>query len=395
MICPNCKNESNGARWCPQCGIQLEIDDAANAIYSNDEPKDNTESRFDTMSVPREFIGADEQYEAKDMPSTDKKLKITLAIICPIAAIVLIFVILTISGVIKSGGKKVSAPEENVVLENEDAETLMKTGMNQLKIGDYEEAETVFKAVMEIDPDNEEATVLCQIVYNYNRALKKIQGKKYKEARALFDKIPIEYMDYSIRTDVENLEDEINSFETAYITFEDVQNFMRDGEYESALEAIDLIDDSYLEDSDAMLISEYRTQIKQYLTKEEEKQKEKENEAGKLSFDLAEILVTEYCEDYVRAINSKDFSVVAKHISGQLYNDQKKQVQSCIDSGITQSLDYVELNDVHKISDTKWKADVSEGETIYYADGSSEAKKFNWTYTIEYIDSAFYLTKIE
>ena len=202
-------------------------------------------------------------------------------------------------------------------------------------------------------------------------------------------------MDYSIRTDVENLEDEINSFETAYITFEDVQNFMRDGEYESALEAIDLIDDSYLEDSDAMLISEYRTQIKQYLKKEEEKQKEKENEAGKLSFDLAEILITEYCEDYVRAINSKDFSVVAKHISGQLYNDQKKQVQSCIDSGLTQSLDYVELNDVHKISDTKWKADVSEGETIYYADGSSEAKKFNWTYTIEYIDSAFYLTKIE
>ena len=395
MICPNCKNESNGARWCPQCGIQLEIDDAANAIYSNDEPKDTSDRRFDTMSVPREFIAADEQYEAQDMHSTDKKLKITLAIICPIAAIVLVLVILTISGVIKSGDKKVSAPEENVVLENEDAETLMKTGMNQLKIGDYEEAETVFKAVMEIDPDNEEATVLCQIVYNYNRALKKIQSKKYKEARALFDKIPIEYMDYSIRTDVENLEDEINSFETAYITFEDVQNFMRDGEYESALEAIDLIDDSYLEDTDAALISEYRTQIKQYLKKEEEKQKEKENESGKLSFDLAEILITEYCEDYVRAINSKDFSVVAKHISGQLYNDQKKQVQSCIDSGITQSLDYVELNDVHKISDTKWKADVSEGETIYYADGTSEAKQFNWTYTIEYIDSAFYLTKIE
>lgn len=420
MICPNCKNESNGARWCPHCGLQLEIDDAANVIFGQREQQENEPAQADAVtheevpsasapqtgytedystdysadySSPPGSYGTDYAAPEEEEPS-NKKLKIILAIICPITAVVLIFVILAISGVIDFGKtEEVVETQENVVLEDEDSETLMKTAMNQLKIGDYEEAETVFKAVMEIDPDNEEATVLCQIVYNYNRALKKIQSKKYKEARTFLEKIPAEYMDYSIRTDVENLEDEISAFESAYVTFADIKSYMKSGDYEDAQDAIAIIDDSYLEDSDAALLSEYSIQIKQHLKEEEEeKQSKKQNE---LSEKQAEALITEYCEDYVRAINNKDFSIVSKHISGQLYTQQKKQVQSCIDKGITEGLDKVELKTLHQISDTKWKAEVSEAETIYYADGTSESKSFEWTYTIEYIDSAFYLTKIE
>lgn len=384
MICPNCKNESNGARWCPMCGIQLETDDAALSMYAQPEKKQNSYEPAPS-------------YNDMGDENDNKKLKITLAIICPLTAIVLIFVILTMTGVIKLSPSKEStaAQDENVVLEKEDADTLMKTGMNQLKIGDYEEAETVFKAVLEIDPENEEAAVLCQIVYNYNRGLKKIQSKKYKEARTFFDKIPAEYMDYPICEDVEDLENEIIQFETTYITFSNMKNYMRNGDYEDAMEMFSIIDERYLEDTDIELLAEYREQIDRYIKEEEEEKERKEKEENELSFKRAEIIITEYCEDYVRAINNKDFSIVAGHLSGQLYDQQKKQVQSCIDSGITESLDKVVLKDVHNIAENKWKASVTEGETIYYANGTAQTKEFEWVYTIEYIDSSYYLTKIE
>ncbi len=388
MICPNCKKESGGAKWCPHCGLQLEIDSDQISPFSKTEFGDTQKIR--PVSDSAEFNETKPIY-TKKKTATGKKKKDGInptVLICIITSLVLVVVSLFISGAI--GKKEEENPgAEDVVLEQEDTDTLMEKGMDNLKNAEYDEAETVFKAVLETDPENDEAETLHTIVYNYNRALKKLQSKKFEEARELFDEIPIEYIDYSIRTDVESLDDEILSYETAYKTFENVQNFMKNEKYEDALTESELIDTKYLDDSDVSLLEEYISQIKQYLESENSK------DTDEMSFKKAEIILVEYIEDLVMAINSRDFSVVESHLAGQLYNDQKKLVQTCIDQGISQGFDSLTVKSITKISDTKWKIDVTEAETLYYADGASEKKSFDWTYTLEYIDSEYLLTKIE
>ncbi len=396
MICPNCKKESNGAKWCPECGLQLEIDDVYVSTFEKKENGDTQKLRpISANDTPNNILHSKDSAEKeedykKNGQVSDKSFKILLISIASVAILVVLTIILILSGVLGPKKSTDALPQNELVLEKEDGESLFKTGMEKLDIGDYEEAETVFEAVLETDYENDEAKLIYDIVYNYNRAMKKIQSKKFEEARELFDNIPINYIDYAIKMDVEKLDDEISEFETAYESFAEVQRCMEDADYKEALKAIEIIDKSYLTDADSVTLEEYSAEINQYL-----KDMENEEISDDMTKKKAEIIITEYCEDMVMAINSRDFSVVEKHISGQLYNDQKKLVQNCIDNLITESFDALVIKEVHPISDTKWKVDVAEGETLYYSDGSKESKTFDWTYTIEYIDSKYYLTKIE
>ena len=396
MICPNCKNESHGAKWCPECGLQLEIDDALIGTFEKNEKGDTQKLR--PISTPGKEADTPSarltQNQTKNVKNdgqvSDNSFKILIISVCVAVILVLTAIVLIITGVIGPKSNKVQAPPDEIVLENEDTDALFETAMEKIELGDYEEAETIFEAALEADAENDEAKLIYDIVYNYNRALKKIQAKKYEEAREFFDNIPIDYIDYAIKMDVEKLDDEISSFEIAYESFYEVEKCMEDGDYEEALKAIEIIDKNYLTDADCVTLDEYSAEIKQYL-----KNKENEEASDDMTKKKAEIIITEYCEDLVMAINSRDFSIVEKHISGQLYNDQKKLVQTCIDNGITESFDALIIKNVHKISDTKWKVSVAEGETLYHSDGTKESKTFDWTYTIEFIDSEFYLTKIE
>ncbi len=396
MICPNCKNESNGAKWCPECGLQLEIDETHNGIFEKSSKGDTQKLRPVSAQHNDAQTSYGKPYERKNKNASkntgvsDKSFKILLISVGAAAVSLIFVVVLIILGVIGPKNNKVSEPTNKIVLENEDTDALFETAMENFELGDYEEAETLFEAVLEADADNDEAKLIYDIVYNYNRAIKKNQVKKYEEAREFFDNIPIDYIDYAIKMDVEKLDNEISSFETAYASFAEVQRCMEDADYEEALKAIEIIDKNYLTDADCVTLDEYSAEIQQYL-----KNKENEEVSDDMTKKKAEIIITEYCEDLVMAINSRDFSIVEKHISGQLYNDQKKLVQTCIDNGITESFDALIIKDVHKISDTKWKVSVAEGETLYHSDGTKESKTFDWTYTIEFIDSEFYLTKIE
>jgi len=404
MICPNCKTESFGAKWCPECGLRLELDDITNTDFINPEKGDTQKLRPITTqndesykTVPpasaRKSTGkSTANYEKKASHFTDRGFNYWLIAIGVVSVLIVLFVIFRFVGIIPTADDpKMPASGEEVVLEKEDSSKIIKTGLDELKLGNYDEAETVFKAVLETDPDNDEADTIYKIVYNYNRALKKIQSAKYTEAREFFDKIPLEYENYSIKTDVENLDDEISSFESAYESFNKVQQHMAAAMYEDALNTISLIDKNFLSGADAEMLGEYTDEIEKFFEEQEKKDKSDDD----MSVKKAEIIITTYCEDLVMAVNSRDFSIVEKHMSGQLYNDQKKFVQSSIDNSLTQSFDKLEIKAVYPVSDTKWKIGVSESETTYYPDGTQKPETRNLTYTIEYIDSEYYLTAVE
>lgn len=413
MICPKCGEISNGGKWCARCGARLEIDDVAHISnlnsecgtsddYQTPEPQspDNSYQYSTEQGYPSR--NSYDGYESEN--SSAKKLKIVLAVLCPIMAVLVILAFLAAFGVINFGSsKEAEIPSDAQQTSQESSiELLRRQAMNHIKIGDYIEAEKALKSLLELDPYNDEIAVLCKIVFNYNQALEAVKNKNIADARNYFDKIPAEYMDYDISADVDKLEGQIEDYESAYTTFSDIKNYMENGKYDEAEMAIGILDESRLSDSDAALLNGYIDTIEKEKAEKENKKNDDRDESdfgsqqsASITESYASSLINSYCAAYVSAVNAGDFSIVAPYLAGDMYATQKKMVESCAKDGITMDFDYFSLNSLQKSADNKWKAKVSEGETIYYADGSAKSKSYTWTYTIEYMNSRYYLTKIE
>jgi len=405
MICPKCGEYVSEGKWCSRCGTRLELDDITinTGVAFSDDYYDNKDENSNST---RSYYG--EKTEDKDYGNHGKKqggIRIALAILCPVVVILIIFSALLASGVIdfdKSEDKEVVSDAEEIKAKTE-YDAILKRAMNSLKIGDYEASEDELKKLMELDPYDDDVAVLCKIVFNYNRALDAFKDEDISSARDYFDKIPIEYLDYVMSADIKKLENQIEDWEYAYAAFAEIQSYMANEEYGDAEEAMLLLDESCLSESDAKKLNEYMEIIEKKNKEKKEDKKDydeedtKEGEKSSLSLgtEYAESLISSYCAAYVAAVNSGDFSLLSQYITGDLYDSQKKMVESCVKDGTTMNLDYVKLKSLKEVSSKKWTASVSEGETMYYADGSSKSKAFSWVYTIEYINGRYYLTKIE
>lgn len=386
MICPKCKKESDGGKWCSNCGIRLETEvNITGNSFGN--KAGNSDSKEGFSYVSSDFSQGN-QPSKKGMSNS---LKITLAILIPVLAVIIVVTLLYATGVLDFGKNEPDPGKDSVVLENEDTQNLIKRGMNHLKIGDYEEAETVFKVVIETDPENEEIVTLCQILHNYNRGMNRIRSKDYEGARSYYDKIPSDYTEYEIAPDVESLKSEIERYEIANNTFERVKELMSSSDYENAAKTIELIDETCLAFADTKLLEEYKEEIESFI-RDEKKRKETQ---VKLDEKTAENIIRRFCSAYVDAVNAGDFSLVSPYIKGDLYDMQKNMVTSLHSQGITEEFNFLTVQSVNKIGENIWKVNVTEGETIFYPDGTKSEKTYTWTYTIEYVDSIFYLTNIE
>lgn len=419
MICPNCKKELNDSKWCPWCGIKLEPQQDGSVRTPDDKWSDTSVGyspvqhigkevqngapvqqnmqnplRERTNQVPaNQFQGnmynPPQGYDYDEGEGMKSHTKILLAILIPVIVAGLTFAALVFGGVINlSKDDRQEDVEETVVYEEDDTKKLFKTGINHMKVGDYEEAEKVLKKLIEEEPDNEEYVTVYQIVLNYNRSLESLRARNYEKARSYFKKIPDEYVDYDIYEDAEDLDSEIKEIETTYEIFGQVKEFMSNSDYENAEKTIDLIDKSCLTPKDKSTINKYLTEIQQHY-KEEEKEPEVELSSAK-----AEEIVRRFCLAYVDAVNSGDFSIVSPYIKGDFYTSQKGMVSSLYSQGIKEKFDFVSVISVQKINDSKWDVKVSEGETIIYPDGEMSSKTYTWIYTVENINGEYYLTGI-
>lgn len=243
MICPKCGRRFEG-NWCPICGTRLE--------------RENGEVNFPGSVQNNEY---DYSY-IHSGSDTRKKLKIALAIICPIAVGIIVIVSLFASGIIGGNEKPekaaVSSAEE---IEKENIKKLTEKAQKSMQIGDYESAEALYKQIAYDDASNDEAVTVYKILYNYNKAFDFADKKDYSEARRFFNKIPSEYHDYDVAGDVESLEDDIDEGERAYKTFGEIKAFMKDEDYDNAQKCIDIIDETKLTYDDADTLDEYRSEI--------------------------------------------------------------------------------------------------------------------------------------
>jgi len=418
MLCPKCRNNVTGS-WCVFCGEKLENVSATPAentdtqetngnnnayreeIY-NDEPSENYISPEDAINPYNDYYG-------EEPPAGNNKTKIIAIVSIVVSVLILAGVLLYVFVFSKDDDKKSGNNNPKQEISREESEnnaklkSLTKDGEKYLSNGNYKKAEEIYLELTKLT-DDEEVKTIYEILNNYNKALESYDDSNYDLAEDYFNDIPEEYKNYDIKPDVEDLEDAIKAAQDAVEALDEIEDYIKDGDLESARDAIESIDSRDLPPAE----KERLTELTEELEKAEEKEKEKsrsydypESGYGRLRYADAQSILEEYCYCMVEAINYNDFDIVSPYIlsTSKLYDDQKKLVESCNNQGILEEFQYVELEKLTEISKTKWEAKVTEAETIYTPteDGeyTEEYKVFEWAYTIEYVDHYFYISAIE
>ena len=368
--CPVCKRKAEG-RVCSFCGAVLELEEH----YS----LNPYEKKEETARLPQNLAeqkASAQPKKKKETPNEKKPLIIALCVVLVIIA-VLVGVIISVSSDIRE--------EKEIARTKGTIEEMNSKGEKYMKSGNYEEAEEIYKELMETT-DDDEAEIIYKILYNYNMAIRKLDDYNVESATRFFEKIPKEYEDYPIDDDVEYLSDEIARFQTAFEIFESIENFISDDNYSAAKEAIEILDEEALSKENKERLNEIKKEIEK-----------REKEEIVLSEHDAEDLLRGYCDAMIKAINENNFDAVAPYIfkNTEMYAQQKSLVEKCNAEGIKEKLSSFKLESLTKKLDTVWEAKVKESEIITYANGESKEKSFSWTYTIEYIESEFYLTGIK
>ena len=388
MICPNCANESNGSKHCAYCGLRLELDD-----ISVDTPID---VNLDNQGIYEDkFEGENSSYKnvtryshLKTNPDKlNKNLKIIIGIVSALAVILTILLVVRLSGGFK--GDKSSLKDSPKVLEESNIESIIKEGKEHLESGDYESCESVFKTAIEKDSKNEEARLLYDIVFNYNRAVKKLESKKFEDARTFYEKIPYEYINYSIYEDIEALDDLIYKYENMNEHFETFEKEIKKKDYDEAYLSASFIDKAYLSEVQVLKFDDYMGELNDYL------QNEKKKESRILTDSEAKSLITNYYKAYMGAVKtSKSFNHISTYLTGDALLEQKDKYIEDLNLGNEISFEISSFKSFESVDDTTYiiygaltKTTNSQTENI------SDTKDVK--FTIKYEESSFYISRIE
>ena len=386
MICPNCSLESNGAKFCKYCGLRLEIDD-----ISIDTPSEftNTQGDYeDKFEEDTSYKNVVRYSHSKVSPDkVNKNLKITIIIVSVISAILLVLLIVSLLGGFDNDDTLKDVPSQT--LNEENIENIITEGKEYLESGDYESCESVFKTAVEKDSDNEEAKLIYDIVFNYNRALKKIEAKKFEDARSFYEKIPYEYINYPIFEDVEDLDELIYKYENMNEHFETFEKEIKKKEYEEAYLSASFIDKAYLSEVQILKFDDYMGELNEYLNNE------KKNKERTLTSEKAIDLVKDYYKAYTGAVKtSKGFNHVSTYLTNDALLSEKDKFVSDLNSGYEISFDISSFKSFEKVDDTTW--------IIYGAltkntnnQGENSAITKDVKFTITYEESSFYISRIE
>lgn len=100
-----------------------------------------------------------------------------------------------------------------------------------------------------------------------------------------------------------------------------------------------------------------------------------------------------YQYEMVEAINTNNYEYVEGYIeSGSpLMKSQQKLIDNLYAKGITEELVDYTINDIKKVSDTIYEANVTEKHNIVYSSGDTKSVSNTWIYTIVKDGDKFYL----
>ncbi len=129
---------------------------------------------------------------------------------------------------------------------------------------EYTEALNLFQLAIEEGSTDEEILVMIEILEVYNEAKIKFDNANVEEALELINQIREDYVDYSIKNDVDNLISEINtSIEQEKIAenIEIINSLVSEKKYDEALESINSLLEEEISESAKKELEEIKTNI--------------------------------------------------------------------------------------------------------------------------------------
>lgn len=109
--------------------------------------------------------------------------------------------------------------------------SIVKKSIEQAKTSieskEYDKALLSLEMALDEDKENEEANKLYEIVNSYQNAKKAIDGNNIEEAKNILDLINEEYINYSIKDDIDNLKSEVDNH---YKEIEKISTYLTEAE---------------------------------------------------------------------------------------------------------------------------------------------------------------------
>lgn len=164
--------------------------------------------------------------------------------------------------------------------------SIVKKSIEQAKASieskEYDKALLSLEMALDEDNNNEEAKKLYSIVDKYQKAKKLLEGNNADEAKKSLDEMDSEYVNYTIKEDVDLLkqqvEDKIKEIELVNSNLSKLLNLADEKKYDEANALFEEINKSSLNEEQKTKLDELRTRIDSELA-EIEAQKKAEEEA--------------------------------------------------------------------------------------------------------------------
>ena len=135
---------------------------------------------------------------------------------------------------------------------NSEEKKAIEQGKLEFENKNYDNALMHFKQAIDKGSKEEDIITMAEIIEIYNKSIKEMESNNLEEAKKIIDSINSDYINYSIKEDVDNLKEKIDTKLKEGIKFvliSEVDKLIENKDYNSAKMSINEIEKNKLSDS--------------------------------------------------------------------------------------------------------------------------------------------------
>lgn len=226
----------------------------------------------------------------------------------------------------------------------------MEEAMNDFNSGHYSQAKEELNTILKEDSSNSEANLIVSIIDNFENAKKLYDNKEYDKSNEEISKIPGEYNNYNIKSDVDDLKENINKkldeIKQIDNKMNELSNLIDDGKLDDASKKINEFKDKELTEMQNKNLIDLNDKLNKKIEQKKDEEKNTQNKE-------------------VNYINTEENAI--KKVSSV------KEIKDLIEKGI--KITYLPSKDI---------INNKEGIKVDVGENKEERVVFNWHYFVDY-----------
>lgn len=167
---------------------------------------------------------------------------------------------------------------------NNEVKKDIEQGKSEFENKEYDDALMYFKQAIDKGSKEEDVITMAEIIEVYNKSMKEMESNNLEEAKKTIDSINPDYINYSIKEDVDSLKEKIDvklKEEEINDMISEVDKLIANKDYDNVKMLINEIQKNKLSDSQKKYINELIKKIDSEIEKIENAKKESLNEVKK------------------------------------------------------------------------------------------------------------------